>query len=213
MCGICGIATLGKQPSVSLIEKMCNTIVYRGPDGDGVFLGPGIGLGMRRLAIIDLETGDQPMANETGTVQVVFNGEIYNYRELRRILKHRGHLFKTSSDTEVIPHLYEEFGLDFVEKLNGMFAIALWDADTKCLVFARDRIGIKPLFYSFRNDTLLFGSEIKCILAANGSARNLDIYAMDQLLTFEYTANPRTLLCDVKKLEPGRWLTWHIVIR
>jgi len=209
MCGICGIATTGGQPSSDLIRKMCSTIVHRGPDGEGVFVGPGVGLGMRRLAIIDLVSGDQPMANETGSVQVVFNGEIYNYKELRHDLQEAGHRFTTHSDTEVIPHLYEEHGLDFVEKLNGMFGIALWDAEIGRLVLARDRIGIKPLFYSVKDGALYFGSEIKCILAANGSRAGLDLHALDQLLTFEYTASPRSLLNDVKKLEPGRWLTWQ----
>jgi asparagine synthase (glutamine-hydrolysing) len=209
MCGICGIATAGEQPSRELIRKMCSTIVHRGPDGEGVFVAPGVGLGMRRLAIIDLVTGDQPMANESGSVQIVFNGEIYNFQELRRDLESRGHRFATHSDTEVVPHLYEEHGPGFAEKLNGMFAIALWDAEAGRLVLARDRIGIKPLFYSVRDGTLFFGSEVKAILAAGGSRRGLDLEALDQLLTFEYTASPRSLFDDVRKLEPGSFLVWQ----
>jgi asparagine synthase (glutamine-hydrolysing) len=209
MCGICGIATTGEQPSELLIRKMCNTIAHRGPDGEGIFTAPGIGLGMRRLAVIDLVTGDQPMANETGSIQVVFNGEIYNYRELRHDLIERDHIFRSNCDTEVIPHLYEEYGVDFIEKLNGMFAIALWDIENGRLLLTRDRIGIKPLFYSVKDGSLFFGSEVKCLLAVNGSHRHLDIHALDQLLTFEYTASPRTLLKDVNKLEPGNFLTWQ----
>jgi asparagine synthase (glutamine-hydrolysing) len=148
------------------------------------------------------------MANEAGTVQVVFNGEIYNYRELRLQLEQKGHVFHSSCDTEVIPHLYEEYGFDFPARLNGMFAIALWDARLRRLLLTRDRVGIKPLFYSVRNGTLYFGSEVKCILAADGSNLELDILGLDQLLTFEYTASPSTLFSDVKKLPPGAWLTW-----
>ncbi len=127
MCGICGVGTRGEEPDAALVRRMCRSIVYRGPDAEGILTRPGVGLGMRRLAIIDLSTGEQPMANETGSVQVVFNGEIYNYRELRAALERKGHRFETQSDTEVIPHLYEEHGLDFARELNGMFAIALWD--------------------------------------------------------------------------------------
>jgi asparagine synthase (glutamine-hydrolysing) len=163
---------------------------------------------MRRLAVIDLQTGQQPMANETGTIQVVFNGEIYNYRELRHELEQTGHSFHTSSDTEVIPHVYEEYGLNFPAKLNGIFAIALWDQDLQRLLLTRDRMGVKPLFYAVRDGTLYFGSETKCILAADGSRRELDIYGLDQFLTFEYTASPWTLFTDIKKLRPGSWFTW-----
>jgi len=209
MCGICGIATSGEQPSEALIRKICNTIEHRGPDGEGIYTAPGIGLGMRRLAVIDLVTGDQPMSNETGSIKVVFNGEIYNYIELRNDLIKQGHVFRTNCDTEVIPHLYEEYGTDFIEKLNGMFAIALWDSVNKRLLLTRDRIGIKPLFYSRIDDALIFGSEIKCILATNRTSTGLDIAALDQLLTFEYTASPRTLFTGVKKLEPGNWLAWQ----
>jgi asparagine synthase (glutamine-hydrolysing) len=209
MCGICGVGTRGEEPDAALVRRMCRSIVYRGPDGEGILTRPGIGLGMRRLAIIDLVTGQQPMGNESGRVQVVFNGEIYNYRELRAALEEKGHRFETQSDTEVIPHLYEEYGIEFASHLNGMFAIALWDDDARRLVLARDRVGIKPLFYSVRDGTLYFGSEVKCILAAGGSSRELDIAGLDQLLSFEYTASPTTLFRDVRKLPPGGWLLWE----
>lgn len=209
MCGICGIGTHGEEPDAGLVRRMCRSIVYRGPDGEGLLTRPGVGLGMRRLAVIDLVTGRQPMGNETGSVQVVFNGEIYNFRELRRALEAKQHRFATQSDTEVIPHLYEEYGLDFPRHLNGMFAIALWDDPAKRLVLARDRVGIKPLFWSVRGKTLYFGSEVKCILAAGGSERSIDLAGLDQLLTFEYTASPTTLLRDVHKLAPGGRLVWE----
>jgi asparagine synthase (glutamine-hydrolysing) len=187
---------------------MCNVMRHRGPDGEGIHVSPGIGLGMRRLAVIDLKTGDQPVANTTGSVQAVFNGEIYNYRELRQELSARGHTFRGTGDSEIIPRLYEEHGLEFISRLNGMFAIALWDSARRRLLLTRDRVGIKPLFYSIRRGNLYFGSEVKCILAADGSARDIDPVGVDQLLTFEYTATPTTLFKDVRKLPPGSWLTW-----
>jgi len=208
MCGICGIASSIAPPSRELIRRMCDAIVHRGPDGEGFYFDACIGMGMRRLAVIDLVTGDQPMSNETGSVQVVFNGEIYNYRELRRQLEQRGHRFRTSSDTEVIPHLYEQYGLDFPSRLNGIFAIGLWDAELRRLLVVRDRLGVKPLFYAVNHQCFYFGSEIKCILAANGSDLNIDLEGVDQFLTLEYTASPSTLLSDVKKLPAGSWLTW-----
>ena len=209
MCGICGIATRGATPDAAVLQRMTSTIVHRGPDGEGVLVAPGIGLGMRRLAIIDLVTGQQPMGNETGDVQVVFNGEIYDHRALRRELEQAGHRFHTQSDTEVIPHLYEAHGLDFLTRMNGIFAIAIWDARRRRLLLARDRCGVKPLLWSVRRDTLFFGSELKCLLAADASERRIDPVALDELLTFEYTASPRTLLTDVHKLPPGGWLTWQ----
>ncbi len=208
MCGICGIATGGHEPDPATIRRMCRTIAHRGPDGEGTHVAPGVGLGMRRLAIIDVEGGWQPMGNETGDIQVVFNGEIYNFAELRHALEARGHRFRTRSDTEVIPHLYEDLGPEFARELNGIFAIALWDAPRRRLLLVRDRMGIKPLFWAVRDGILTFGSEVKCILAADGSRRELDLAGLDQLLTFEYTASPWTLLADVKKLPAGGWLTW-----
>ena len=208
MCGIAGIATRGAKPSRELVRSMCQVMLHRGPDGEGLHVAPGVGLGMRRLAIIDLTTGDQPVSNELGSVRVVFNGEIYNYRELRADLIAKGHTFRSTGDSEVIPHLYEEYGLDFIARLNGMFAIALWDARQRRLLLTRDRVGIKPLYYSVRHGNLYFGSEVKCILAADGSTRETDPRGIDQLLTLEYTASPTTLFKDVRKLPPGSWLTW-----
>ena len=209
MCGIAGVATRGSTPARELIRGMCDVMVHRGPDGEGIHLAAGIGLGMRRLAIIDLRTGEQPVANESGSVQVVFNGEIYNYRELRAELVAKGHTFRGQSDSEVIPHLYDEHGPAFLARLNGMFAIALWDSRQRRLLLARDRVGIKPLFYSQHRGNLYFASEVKCLLAGGGSARELDLLGVDQLLTFEYTASPTTLFKDVRKLPPGSWLSWR----
>jgi asparagine synthase (glutamine-hydrolysing) len=208
MCGIAGVATRGSTPSRETLVAMCNVMRHRGPDGEGIHVSSGIGLGMRRLAVIDLKTGDQPVANTTGSVQAVFNGEIYNYRELRQELSARGHTFRGTGDSEIIPRLYEEHGLEFISRLNGMFAIALWDSARRRLLLTRDRVGIKPLFYSIRRGNLYFGSEVKCILAADGSVRDIDPMGVDQLLTFEYTATPTTLFKDVRKVPPGSWLTW-----
>ncbi len=163
MCGITGYAGLNAP---ALLRKMCSVIVHRGPDEDGFYVGDAIGLAMRRLAVIDLKTGSQPIANEAGNVRVVFNGEIYNFEELRKTLEASGHAFSTNSDTETIVHLYEEYGLDFVDYLQGMFAIALWDECRERLLLVRDRIGEKPLYYAFDEGKLFFGSEIKTILQA-----------------------------------------------
>lgn len=209
MCGICGVATQGETPDAARVRRMCATLVHRGPDGEGVHVAPGIGLGMRRLAIIDLEGGQQPISDETGEITVVFNGEIYDHRERRAELEARGHVFRTRSDTEVIPHLYEEHGLDFVEHVNGIFAIALWDARRRRLVLVRDRCGVKPLLWALRDGQLFFGSEAKCLLAAGASDRRVDLVALDQLLTFEHTASPRTLFDDVHALEPGGRLVFE----
>jgi asparagine synthase (glutamine-hydrolysing) len=208
MCGIAGIATLDGSPARERVKAMCDSILHRGPDGEGIFVAPGVGLGMRRLAIIDLNTGDQPVTNTSGTIIVVFNGEIYNYRELRQDLIDKGHSFRSSGDSEVIPHLYEEYGMDFIARMNGMFAIALWDSRERRLLLTRDRAGIKPLYYSLRNGTLFFGSEVKAILVAGGSNREINPRGVDQLLTFEYTASPTTLFRDVHKLPAGGWLVW-----
>jgi asparagine synthase (glutamine-hydrolysing) len=209
MCGIAGIATRGATPARELLKRMCDVMQHRGPDGEGVHLGPGVGLGMRRLAVLDLQAGNQPVTNRTQTVYAVFNGEIYNYVELRRELAAKGYPLHGTGDSEIIPHLYDEYGLEFVTRLNGMFAIALWDSRCRRLLLLRDRMGIKPLFYSVRNGSLYFGSEVKCILAAGGSAARVDPRGLDQLLTFECTVAPATLFEDVKKLLPGSWLTWH----
>ncbi len=209
MCGLCGIATRGSTPDAARLARMTGTIVHRGPDGEGTWIAPGIALGMRRLAIIDLAGGQQPMSNETGDVQVVFNGEIYDHLELRAALERDGHRFRTRSDTEVIPHLYEAHGIDFLGRMNGIFALALWDARKRRLLLARDRCGVKPLLWSVRRDELCFGSELGCLLAGDATERRIDPVALDELLSLEYTASPRTLLDDVHRLPPGGWLSWQ----
>src|SRR6204780_5403845 len=167
MCGICGKLMFGSEAKVpvSLVKAMADTIYHRGPDDEGYYVSGPIGLGFRRLAIIDLNSGHQPVSNEDGTVQIIFNGEIYNYKELREFLLSKGHVFKTQSDTEVIVHLYEELGEACVEKLRGMFAFAIWDERKKVMFLARDRVGIKPLYYCLSRNSIVFGSEIKAILA------------------------------------------------
>src|SRR5215210_8278533 len=170
MCGICGLVSLdgASGPDPAALAAMNETLVHRGPDSDGSLIDGACGLAMRRLSIIDLAGGDQPISNEDGRVQVVQNGEIYNYRELRAELERRGHLFSTRSDTEVLVHLYEDRGPRFVEALRGMFAVALWDARERRLVLARDRFGIKPLYYRSADGTLSFASELKALLRQPG---------------------------------------------
>src|SRR5215472_5844286 len=167
MCGIVGIIGTDRtlQMRTCEIDRMCQAIIHRGPDDQGTYLSGPVGLGMRRLSIIDLATGQQPICNEDRTVWVVFNGEIYNYRQLRMELLSAGHQLYSNSDTEVIPHLYEELGTEFVHKLRGMFAIALYDERQHALLLARDRLGKKPLFYALHKDRLIFASELRAILA------------------------------------------------
>jgi len=181
---------------------MCASLEHRGPDDSGFFTAPGVGLAMRRLSVIDLDTGHQPIANEDGTIHVVLNGEIYNYQDLTAELKRQGHTFSTRSDTETLVHLYEEHGLDFVNHLRGMFAIALWDGPRQRLVLARDRIGEKPLYYQHDGGTLLFGSEPKAILQ-RGTARNVDAQAVSEFLAAGYVSAPRTFYGGMSKLAPG----------
>jgi len=188
---------------------MNNTLVRRGPDEGGTFRELGVGLAMRRLSIIDLHSGRQPIHNEDATVWVVFNGEIYNYRELRAVLLQRGHRFQTNTDTEVIVHLYEEYGDDLVDHLRGMFAFSLWDTRRRRALVARDRLGIKPLFYAQAGGTLLFGSEIKAVLASGMVGRELDYQALDAFMTYTYIPAPLTIYREVRKLEPGHLLIWE----
>jgi asparagine synthase (glutamine-hydrolysing) len=208
MCGICGKVTFDKQRTVeeSLLQSMLYTIRHRGPDGDGTYAGPQIGLGHKRLAIIDLNTGQQPLCNEDGSVWITFNGEIYNYQELRQYLLGKGHSFKTKSDTEVIVHLYEELGEACVEKLRGMFAFALWDGRNKVLLIARDRVGIKPLYYWHSDKSLVFASEIKAILADPEVDAELESRMIDRFLTFDYVPGEQTLFRHISKLAPGCYL-------
>ena len=211
MCGIAGFADL--QPRARTLEgdqlrikAMCDVMRHRGPDDDGVFVEPGVGLGMRRLSIIDLSTGHQPIHNEDRTVWVVFNGEIYNYRELRETLEAAGHRFYTSSDTETIVHGYEEWGEDVFARLRGMFGIALWDARTRTLLLGRDRPGIKPLYYAQAGGRLYFGSEAKCVLANPEVDRALDPAALDHYLAYLYTPRDRAIFRGMRKLPPAHLL-------
>lgn len=182
---------------------MTSVIRHRGPDGDGRFIDREIGLGHRRLSIIDVEGGSQPIPNEDGTLQVVFNGEIYNFVELRKELESKGHRFATRSDTEVIVHAYEQWGIDCVKHFNGMFAFAIWNASRRELFLARDHLGIKPLYYVTLGNRLLFASEIKALLQDPNCARNVDHDSLAELFTFRFVPSPKTLLKEIKKLPPG----------
>ena len=213
MCGICG--TVGFDAvDPKILGRMAEAIRHRGPDDDGFFVesygdGLSVGLGFRRLSIIDLATGNQPISNETGSIQLVFNGEIYNFRELRRDLEGRGHTFRTDSDTEVIVHLYEDLGDRCIEQLNGMFAFALWDRDRRELVLARDRFGKKPLYYAPSGDSMIFGSELKALLQHPRCPRELDLDSLCRYLAFEYVPSPHSIFAGVRKLPAGHVLKWR----
>jgi asparagine synthase (glutamine-hydrolysing) len=210
VCGICGQASLdGVSPrDPEVLAAMNGTLRHRGPDSDGLLLDGPVGLAMRRLSIIDLAGGDQPIANEDGTVHVVQNGEIYNYRELRGDLLRRGHRFRTESDTEVLVHLYEERGDSFVRDLRGMFALALWDAAGRRLVLARDRFGIKPLHYAVTGGALSFASELKALLRQPGFPVEVDLDAVEAYLAFNSVPAPYTIYRAARKLPPGHLLIW-----
>ena len=205
MCGICGKLNFDRENVVSegLLKAMADSITHRGPDDEGYYVSGQIGLGFRRLSIIDLSGGHQPLCNEDGTVWIVFNGEIYNYQELRQLLQSKGHTFRTQTDTEVIVHLYEEYGDACVEKLRGMFGFAIWDQKQRKLLLARDRIGIKPLYYGVTDRSVVFGSEIKAILADPEIKREVQPSIVDRFLTFDYVAGEETLLKNIYKLAPG----------
>ena len=205
MCGIAGVAFYDKHRSFrhEQLKKMCDTILHRGPDEQGLDIQDGVALGMRRLAIIDLSGGSQPIFNEDRSVRLVFNGEIYNFKELREDLIKRGHVFYTQTDTEAIVHAYEEYGDDFPHHLNGMFAIALHDMAARKFYLVRDHLGIKPLFYAQGPDFLVFGSEIKTILASGLVSRDLDVDGLGQFLAWEYIPGTQTLFQGIKKLEAG----------
>src|SRR5688572_5851080 len=210
MCGIAGIAVPGPaRPSRAVLERMAGAIIHRGPDESGYFANEGIGLAFRRLRIIDLATGSQPIANEDGSVVVICNGEIYNYRELREELKSRGHRFSTSSDTEVLVHLYEEFGERLLQRLNGMFAFALWDQRRKRLLLARDPVGIKPLLYSETKDAFLFGSEMGAIAASGQLDSTIDPVGLHLYLSWGAVPAPRTIYRQVRRLPPAHFLIWE----
>jgi asparagine synthase (glutamine-hydrolysing) len=204
MCGICGIVGLdGRTIDENILRETNETLRHRGPDGFGYFVQQGIGLGHRRLSIIDLEGGKQPMGNEDGSIQVVFNGEIYNYLELKGELEAKGHRFKTRSDTESIIYGYLEWGDDFVKKLRGMFAIAVWDSRNKRLLMARDRIGKKPLYYHLGKDRIVFASELKALLVDETVPRDIDPAALDAYLSFGYVPSPLSIFKAIRKLPPA----------
>jgi asparagine synthase (glutamine-hydrolysing) len=215
MCGIAGFADASpftphrQDADFTLAHHMCEVIRHRGPDDEGLHVESGVGLGMRRLSIIDLSTGHQPIHNEDETVWLVFNGEIYNYRELRTELEGHGHRFYTSSDTETIVHAYEQWGEDCFAKLRGMFGIALWDRSRRTLLLARDRAGIKPLHYTQHRDRLYFGSELKSLIAAGAVDGTLDFEALDHYFSFLYTPRDRSIFKGVCKLPPGHLLRWR----
>jgi asparagine synthase (glutamine-hydrolysing) len=204
MCGICGIVSSNGPADPERLATMSAKLVHRGPDSDGVFVEGPAALAARRLAIIDLETGDQPIANEDSTIHVVQNGELYNYRELRAELERAGHRFRTHGDTEVLVHLYEQEGLGFARKLRGMFAIALWDATRRRLVLARDRFGIKPLYYRASGDGLEFASELRALPRGE-----IDLDALEAFLAFNSIPAPLTIFREARKLPPGHLLVWE----
>ncbi len=207
MCGIAGYYRPQLPASIAEVQAMCDPIVHRGPDDSGVYTAHGCGIGMRRLSIIDLGTGHQPIANEDGSVWIVFNGEIYNYLELRADLQSRGYKFRTNSDTESVLHLYEEYGIEGIERLRGMFAYAIWDGRKRQLLLVRDRFGKKPLYFSQTSKGLYFGSELKCLRAA-GVPLDLDPEALKLYLQFMYVPEPWSIFRQARKVVPGGWLLY-----
>ncbi|MBX7173946.1 MAG: asparagine synthase (glutamine-hydrolyzing) [Pyrinomonadaceae bacterium] len=212
MCGIAGWASLdSNRPPMfgdeMLLQSMCDAIWHRGPDSEGLWLGTGVALGMRRLSIIDLSTGDQPVWNEDKTVVVVMNGELYNYREIRQQLLDKGHKFHGASDTEILPHLYEEYGEEMLDKINGMFCFALWDFTKQKLIIARDRFGEKPLYYGIFENKLLFASEPKVLLQHPDVETNVNLNAIRQYLSFDYVPAPHSIYEGISKLPAGHILT------
>jgi asparagine synthase (glutamine-hydrolysing) len=211
MCGICGIVYRESQrrPDAALLERMCAAIVHRGPDDVGYGIEGAAGLAMRRLSIIDLSTGHQPIYNEDRSAFIVFNGEIYNYRELRPLLESQGHRFQTNTDTEVILHLYEQYGADCVQRLNGMFAFAIWDEAKQSLFIARDRLGKKPLYYALTPHAFVFASELKAILECPDVPREVDRSVFPYLFTYGYVPCPQCIIKGVYKLPPGHSMTYQ----
>jgi len=206
MCGICGFYGFGDK---NLIKRMCKVLTHRGPDDEGYFYDKNITLGVRRLSIIDIKGGHQPIHNENESVLIIFNGEIYNYIELRELLEKKRHKFYTKSDTEVIIHCYEEFGIDCVKKLRGDFSFAIWDSDRKKLMLARNRLGVTPLYYTIIDKSIIFASEVKAILEYEKIKRELDFEALHYYLTFQYVPSPLTAFKGIKKLPPGHILVWE----
>src|SRR5712692_2791378 len=208
MCGICGQFNFNRQDSVerSILRRMTETMVHRGPDDEGYYVSGPVGLGFRRLSIIDLAGGHQPMSDIDETVWVIFNGEIYNFRELRQELESRGHRFRTKSDTEVIVHGYQQWGTDVFDRLNGMFGVAIWDARRKRLVLARDAMGIKLIYYAIQDGTVWFGSEMRAVIAGLEPRPEVDPVALNLFLRYRYTPSPLTIFKGIEKLAPGTML-------
>jgi asparagine synthase (glutamine-hydrolysing) len=208
MCGICGVFNFDREQHVSgdVLEQMNRQLVHRGPDDAGSYISGNIGLAMRRLSIVDLQSGHQPLPNEDETIWLVFNGEIYNHKKLRHDLEERGHRYRTHSDTETIVHLYEEHGRQCVNYLGGMFAFAIWDSRRRTLLIARDRLGIKPLYFLHTNERLLFGSEIKALLVHPGVRPALNRSALPEFLAFGYLSGSRTMFQEIRKLLPAQTL-------
>src|SRR6187397_1383334 len=204
MCGICGTASTGRAVDPDRLAAMSATLVHRGPDSDGAYVDGPVGLAARRLSIIDLDTGDQPIASEDGSVVDVQNGEIYNYEELTHELVRAGHSFCTHGDTEVLVHAYEEWGLRFAERLRGMFAVALWDSRERRLVLARDRYGIKPLYYRADADEIAFASELRALPRGE-----IDLDALEAFLAFNSVPAPLSIFEGTRKLPPGHLLVWN----
>ena len=208
MCGIAGQFNFLRREPVEreTIVRMARSIAHRGPDDEGYFISGPVGLGFRRLSIIDLAGGHQPMSDAEETVWVIFNGEIYNYRELRAELQGKGHQFRTNSDTEVIIHGYKEWDTDVFNRLNGMFGVAIWDVPNERLVLARDAMGIKLVYYKIDNGALTFGSEVRPVVAAEQRTPNVDPVALNLFLRFRYTPSPLTIFDGIRKLAPGTML-------
>jgi asparagine synthase (glutamine-hydrolysing) len=208
MCGIAGVMKFreGARVEPATLRQMCAAMVHRGPDDEGVYTDGAVGIGMRRLSIVDLATGHQPLSNEDGTVWIVFNGEIYNHALLRPDLEAKGHRYRTHSDTETIVHLYEQYGPDCVQYLRGMFAFAIWDARRQKLFIARDRLGIKPLYYRITADEIVWGSEIKVVRAYAGTTAEFDRTALPEYLAFGYLSGENTFYQGIRKLMPGHWM-------
>jgi asparagine synthase (glutamine-hydrolysing) len=209
MCGIAGVFEFGREAraSAAALREMCRVITHRGPDDEGFYTDGAVGIGMRRLSIVDVAGGHQPLSNEDGTLWIVFNGEIYNHLELRQQLIARGHRYTTHSDTETVIHLFEEYGADCVQHLRGMFAFAIWNRNTKTLFIARDRLGIKPLYYKLTPERLLFGSEIKAVLAHGGIRPEFNHATLPEYLAFGYLSGEESFYAGIRKLLPGHTMT------
>src|SRR5438067_8299822 len=210
MGGICGVAGGDPANGRQMVAAMCQAMVHRGPDDLGIEHSGGVTLGARRLSIIDVDGGHQPVANEDSTVWVVQNGEIYNFEELRDRLIAHGHSFRTHADTEVLVHAYEEWGESMVDHLNGMFAFAVVDVRRRLLLLARDRMGIKPLHYAITGSRLVFASELKALLRDPALRREVDLGALNEYLALEFVASPRSIISGIRKLPPAHMLTWSL---